>query len=208
MSATLAPVTVVAASERELIDDFCDQVWLQDGLAPASLAGYRQDLGAWAAWLAQHGKSLHQAQRADVEGYIGAQFKRAAKVASINRRLSSLRRFYQLQLQRGALTTPLKVGDSVEAKDRIMTDGMGSVGITLSDDTLISVGPRSALTIEEFAFNPTTQAGALGVNVVSGTLRMVTGLIARQSPSAVRINTPNAAVGVRGTDFIVEVPAP
>jgi hypothetical protein len=112
------------------------------------------------------------------------------------------------QLQRGAQTTPLKVGDSVEAKDRIMTDEMGSVGITLSDDTLISVGPRSALTIEEFAFNPTTQAGALSVNVVSGTLRMVTGLIARQSPSAVRINTPNAAIGVRGTDFIVEVPAP
>ena len=112
------------------------------------------------------------------------------------------------QLQRGALTTPLKVGDSVEAKDRIVTDAMGSVGVTLSDDTLISVGPRSALTIEEFAFNLTTQAGALGVNVVSGTLRMVTGLIARQSPGSVRINTPNAAIGVRGTDFIVEVPTP
>ena len=106
MSAAAAPSArpaAAAASELELIDDFCDQVWLQDGLAAASLAGYRQDLGAWAAWLAQHGKTLHQAQRADVEAYIGAQFARLAKVTSINRRLSSLRRFYQLQLQRGTL---------------------------------------------------------------------------------------------------------
>ena len=88
---------------RELIDDFCDQLWLQDGLAQTSLASYRQDLMRWAHWLRRDGKSLHHAQRADVEAYIGAQFRDAAKVTSINRRLSSLRRFYQLQLQRGAL---------------------------------------------------------------------------------------------------------
>jgi hypothetical protein len=41
VSATIAPGTVAAAPELELIDDFCDQVWLQDGLAPASLTGYR-----------------------------------------------------------------------------------------------------------------------------------------------------------------------
>lgn len=105
MSATATPAgsAKAAASELELIDDFCDQVWLQDGLAQSSLSSYRQDLGQWAAWLAQTGKSLHKAQRADVEAYIGAQFRQAAKVTSINRRLSSLRRFYQLQLQRGAL---------------------------------------------------------------------------------------------------------
>ena len=84
-----------------LIDAFCDQVWLQDGLAAATIAAYRQDLGAWAAWLAQHDKSMHQAQRADVESWIGAQFRQQAKVTSINRRLSSLRRYYQLQLQHG-----------------------------------------------------------------------------------------------------------
>jgi integrase/recombinase XerD len=103
MSASVERVAIVPASELELIDDFCDQTWLQDGLAATSLASYRQDLRQWAAWLTQHGKSLHQAQRADVEAYIGAQFKQLAKVTSINRRLSSLRRFYQLQLQRGAL---------------------------------------------------------------------------------------------------------
>ncbi len=103
MSGTPSAISAVPASERELIDDFCDQVWLQDGLAPASLASYRQDLEQWVGWLNKQGKSMHQAQRADVEAYIGAQFNNRAKVTSINRRLSSLRRFYQLQLQRGAL---------------------------------------------------------------------------------------------------------
>ena len=110
------------------------------------------------------------------------------------------------QLQRGTQMIPLAVGGTVEAKDRIVTDASGSVGISMKDDTLLSIGPRSALTVDEFAFNPTTQAGLLGINVVSGTLRMVTGLIAKQSPQSVRITTPNAAIGVRGTDFIVEVP--
>ena len=92
-----------ASAELELIDDFCDQVWLQDGLAAATIAAYRQDLGAWAKWVAQHGRSMHQARREDVEAWIGAQFRQQAKVTSINRRLSSLRRYYQLQLQHGAL---------------------------------------------------------------------------------------------------------
>ena len=110
------------------------------------------------------------------------------------------------QLQRGTQMIPLMVGVTVEAGDRIVTDGSGSAGIALRDDTLLSVGPRSVLALDEFAFNPTTHAGVLGVNVVTGTLRMITGLIARQSPESVRIKTPNAAIGVRGTDFIVEVP--
>ena len=89
--------------ERALIDEFCDQIWLQDGLAATSLASYRQDLARWAEWLLRNGSSLQGARRADVEAYIGKQFRESAKITSINRRLSSLRRYYQLQLQRGTL---------------------------------------------------------------------------------------------------------
>jgi len=88
----------------KLIDTFCDQVWLQDGLAPTSLASYRRDLGAWAKWLEQSGRSLLSAQRGDVEGFLAAQFAARAKATSIARRLSSLRRFYALQVQQGTLS--------------------------------------------------------------------------------------------------------
>ncbi len=87
-----------------LIDAFCDQVWLQDGLAPASLVSYRRDLGAWSAWLAGRGATLLGAQRGDVEAWLADQFRAKAKATSIARRLSSLRRFYGLQLQMGRLS--------------------------------------------------------------------------------------------------------
>ena len=85
------------------IDAFCDQVWLQDGLAASSLSSYRRDLTAWAGWLDRRGGSLLAAQRSDVEAFLAEQFRAKAKATSIARRLSSLRRFYSLQLLRGTL---------------------------------------------------------------------------------------------------------
>jgi integrase/recombinase XerD len=88
----------------ELIDAFCDQVWLQDGLAASSLASYRRDLAAWSAWLERHAhKSLLTAERTDVEAFLAAQFQKKAKIASINRRLSTLRRFYRLHAAQATL---------------------------------------------------------------------------------------------------------
>ena len=87
-----------------LIDAFCDQVWLQDGLAASSLASYRRDLTAWAGWLERNGrKHLLAAERGDVDLYLAAQFRAKAKSTSIGRRLSSLRRFYRLQAAQGTI---------------------------------------------------------------------------------------------------------
>src|SRR5947208_297171 len=89
-----------------LIDAFCDQVWLQDGLAASSLASYRRDLMAWAGWLERNGrKHLLAAERADVDLYLAAQFRAKAKSTSIGRRLSSLRRFYRLHTGNGTIAS-------------------------------------------------------------------------------------------------------
>jgi len=93
----------VPPASAELIDTFCDQVWLQDGLAPSSLSSYRRDLTAWAGWLDRRGSSLLAAQRTEVEAFLADQFRAKAKATSIARRLSSLRRFYALQLLQGTL---------------------------------------------------------------------------------------------------------
>jgi integrase/recombinase XerD len=89
------------ATSADLIDAFCDQVWLQDGLAASSLSSYRRDLQAWAAWLGTRG--LLEADRGDVEGWLADQFRAKAKATSVSRRLSALRRFYRLQLERAAV---------------------------------------------------------------------------------------------------------
>ena len=89
-----------------LIDAFCDQVWLQDGLAATSLMSYRRDLTLWSAWLERNAhKTLLAAERGDVEAFLAAQFHAHAKATSIGRRLSSLRRFYRMQAVLGALKT-------------------------------------------------------------------------------------------------------
>jgi len=93
----------LSADDAALIDAFCDRLWLQDGLAPASLAAYRRDLAAWAAWLGARGARLLGAGRADVEGWLADQFAAKAKATSIGRRLSTLRRFYAQQAERGAI---------------------------------------------------------------------------------------------------------
>ncbi|HYQ99017.1 MAG TPA: site-specific tyrosine recombinase XerD [Casimicrobiaceae bacterium] len=93
----------MTGTSAELIDAFCDQVWLQDGLAATSLASYRRDLTQWAAWLGERGRALNCAQRLDVDAWLAAQFRAKAKATSIARRLSSLRRYYALQLQQGTL---------------------------------------------------------------------------------------------------------
>jgi integrase/recombinase XerD len=93
-----------ALSATPLIDAFCDQLWLQDGLATTSLASYRRDLELWAGWLERNaGKGLLAADRSDVERFLADQFRGRAKATSIGRRLSSLRRFYRMHAASGAI---------------------------------------------------------------------------------------------------------
>jgi integrase/recombinase XerD len=86
-----------------LIDAFCDRLWLQDGLAPASLASYRRDLSSFDVWLAARGKGLLRADRGDLEAWLAAQFAAKAKATSVARRLTTLRRFYRQQLEHGGV---------------------------------------------------------------------------------------------------------
>jgi integrase/recombinase XerD len=94
---------VAAHAEDALIDAFCDQLWLQDGLAPASLASYRRDLAGWRSWLGARRATLLRAGRGDIEQWLADQFAARAKATSVARRLSALRRFYRYQLTQGAI---------------------------------------------------------------------------------------------------------
>ena len=73
------------ADAAGLIDAFCDQLWLQDGLAAASLASYRRDLTGFAAWLDQRKRDLLAAQRPDFEQWLADQFERRSKATSVAR---------------------------------------------------------------------------------------------------------------------------
>jgi len=88
---------------RLLIDAFCDQLWLQDGLAAASLESYRRDVTGFAAWLDAHGLTLLEVRRMDFDAWLADQFAAKANASSVSRRLSALRRFYRLHVAQGTL---------------------------------------------------------------------------------------------------------
>ena len=103
-------------------------------------------------------------------------------------------------------TVAIAIGDAIEAGDRIETAGQSSLSFSMVDGTRMVMGANSKTTIEAFQFDGTSQEGSLLVRVYQGTLRMITGLIAKNNPNAVSVLTPTSVVGIRGTDFIVEVP--
>ena len=91
-------------ADSALIDEFCDALWLEDGLAKNTLEAYRSDLEQFAAWLeAAQGKKLLQGDVADVQSYLGHVFRRKTRASSAARLLSSLKRFYRYCLRQGRI---------------------------------------------------------------------------------------------------------
>jgi len=109
-------------------------------------------------------------------------------------------------IERGGQKLDAAQGTKVFAADKVSTDSNGSVGITLRDNTLLSAGHNSLLSLDKFAFDPSTHAGAIDASLKRGTLSVVSGKIAKQSPDSVRFRTPTTTLGVRGTEFIPDCP--
>ena len=109
-----------------------------------------------------------------------------------------------VSLVRGAITQPVQVGTIVLPGDRIVTGPRSRAGITLADDTLLAIGPDTVLSIDEFSFDATRQDGGLVATLVRGTLKVVSGLLAKRVPESVRFKTPTMVLGVRGTEFIID----
>jgi len=94
-------------NNAELLDEFSDTLWLEDGLSRNTLEGYRRDLNKYAAWLEkERGQSLLQTTHAEIQGYLADLFVvQKAKSSSAGRNLSSLKRLFRYLLRQGRITT-------------------------------------------------------------------------------------------------------
>ena len=99
------------------------------------------------------------------------------------------------------------VGMRVLRADVVMTGADGSVGITMSDNALLSLGPNSVLSLDRYEFDATTHRGAFDATLRNGSMAVVSGSLAKQSPEAMTVRTPFAVLGVRGTEFVVSTNA-
>lgn len=110
-----------------------------------------------------------------------------------------------VQIERSGALLPARVGMAIQATDVVRTSSDGSAGITFTDNSLVSVGPNSVFAITKYSFDTTTHAGEFEGQLRKGKLAAVSGKMVKQSPESMKIRTPSAIMGVRGTEFVVQV---
>lgn len=106
--------------------------------------------------------------------------------------------------ERAGTRVPLEPGAKVNAGDRIVTGADGYLGMTMRDDTLLTLGPRTDLSLDNYRFDAKTHDGSFLLSLGTGVLSVVTGLIAKRSQESFVVKTRVSTMGVRGTEFIVE----
>jgi hypothetical protein len=109
----------------------------------------------------------------------------------------------KVTIERAGASIPATVGTRLQASDVVRTGSDGSVGITMTDNSLLSAGPNSVLALDRYDFDEVTSEGRFDASLRKGTLAVVSGRLAKQSRDAMSIRTPSAVLGVRGTEFVV-----
>lgn len=109
-------------------------------------------------------------------------------------------------VQRGAAHIQAATGLELMAGDFLVTGKDGRVSLTFIDNTRFAIGPNSRIAISKFEYDRTRQQGSFITQVDRGSLAVVSGKIAKSGRDAMKVQTPNSILGVRGTRFIVEVP--
>ena len=100
---------------------------------------------------------------------------------------------------------PAQVGQVVFESDGLRTAADGKVGLTLKDDTRLSLGPNSELKLERFLYTPADSNFSLVLKFVKGAATYVSGRIAKLAPDSIKLETPAAIIGVRGTTLAINV---
>ena len=141
----------VGAQNLALIDEFCDTLWLEDGLAKNTLEAYRRDLTLFSSWLEQErGRQLPAASVDDLNAYFAARHAET-KATSANRRLTVLKRFYQLLLRQNRISADpcVKMKSAKQAARFPKTLSEAQVEALLgAPDTTTSLGLRDRTMLE------------------------------------------------------------
>ena len=96
-------------------------------------------------------------------------------------------------------TTDLNGGDPIFQGDTIETVGNGSVGLVFVDKTTLSLSEGGKMVLDELVYDPESGTGSMAVDMMEGAFSFVSGEIAAGAPDAMKVTTPVATVGIRGT---------
>jgi hypothetical protein len=107
-------------------------------------------------------------------------------------------------LREGRRMTALP-GSGLVVGDVLSTGATGALGVILRDDTTLSLGPSTETRIEQFAFDPAEKKLGMVLRVTRGLIEYLSGRISKLAPGSVRIETPVATLGVRGTHLVARI---
>ena len=102
-------------------------------------------------------------------------------------------------------TISAEIGLGIWGNDTLCTGPDGSMGVVFNDETLLSLGPKSVLVIDEFVFAPKEGKFSIVIRMIKGTAAYLSGLISKLAPDSAHFETPSASIGIRGTKFVVKV---
>ncbi len=105
----------------------------------------------------------------------------------------------------GGQTAAAEPGTAVHLGSVLRTGSKSSMGVTFRDETIMSFGPDTELTVDEYLYAPAQGKLKLGSKLAKGSLNYVSGVIAKLQPDAVSIKTPGGTIGIRGTQFVVKI---
>lgn len=99
----------------------------------------------------------------------------------------------------GAVGRVVQSGQPLFLNDHVTTDAKSRLQVMLLDETVFTIGPDSDMVLDEFVYDPKTDAGKVSARVTKGVFRFVTGKVARKDPSSMKVTLPVGTIGIRGT---------
>ena len=100
-------------------------------------------------------------------------------------------------------STKLISGSKIYFGDTIIVKEKSNAQVLLLDETVLTLGEDSEVVIDEFIYDPESKDGKIVSNVLSGTVKIITGEISRKNPDNLEITMPTGTLGARGTEFVV-----
>ena len=95
----------------------------------------------------------------------------------------------------------LKAGDPVYFGDEIIVEEQSKSQVLLLDETVLTLGQKSSITIDEFVYDPNTENGKISTSIAAGSVKVLSGKISQGNPEDLVVKTPAGSIGTRGTEF-------
>ena len=108
-------------------------------------------------------------------------------------------------IERNGQKLPAAPGVELFENDIVATGDASAVGMTFTDNSRMSLGPKSSLTLESYAYQAPGRENGFDARLRRGSLTAASGAIAKSRPLAMRVLMPTTVLGVKGTEFAVRV---